>query len=241
MERMKIEIWSDIACPYCYIGKRKMDKALGLFSHRDEIELVWHSYELNPDLPKHALKESFAQYFSKSHGMSLEQANAFCMELTELAKEADLSYHLDKVVVANTSDALRLIKLAKKYGKATEAEEVFFDAYFVSGLDVSDQKTLLLLGKQIGLDEKEIADMLKGKEFLAEKEKDIDYSDNVLNLEYIPFYRINNKHIIQGSIPESDYLEVLNKAYAEWKSGTTDNDDNDIISGHSCSIGGVCN
>lgn len=240
MERMKIEIWSDIACPYCYIGKRKMDKALSLFAHKDEVELVWHSYELNPGLPKQASKKSFAQYFAESHNISLEQAENACAQLTALAKEAGLSYHLDKLVVANTSDALRLIKLAKESGKATEAEEVLFDAYFVSGMDVSDRNILLSLSKQIGLDIEEVKEMLDSDQYIAEKEDDIDYSDNKLNLEYIPFYRINTNQVIQGSIPIGDYQKVLDKAYSEWKEGKNDNNGNDIISGQSCSIGGIC-
>lgn len=239
MKKMKIEIWSDIACPYCYIGKRKMDKVLSQFAHKDEIELVWHSYELNPGLPKQASKQTFAEYFAQSHGISCAEVKANFAELTKLAKEAGLDYHLDKLIVANTSDALRLVKLANESGRATEAEEALFDAYFVRGMDVSDRKTLLKLGKQIGLEAEQVTLLLDTDKYSNDIQKDVDYSDNELNLEFIPFYRINGKQIIQGSIAVEDYLKVLNKAYDEWKTGKSSGGDA-VVNGKSCSIDGVC-
>lgn len=111
---MKVEIWSDIACPYCYIGKRKFENALAKFPHANEIELVWHSYELNPDLPKRSSGKSYYEYYAEIHQSTVEEAKAYLQELVDLAKEVGLDYHFEKLVVANTSDALRLVKLAKK-------------------------------------------------------------------------------------------------------------------------------
>ena len=220
---MTVEIWSDIACPYCYIGKRKFEKALALFEHRDEIKLEWHSYELNPDLPKKALDMSFAEYFSKENGASAEDVKAFCLKLTSLAKEQGLDFNFDNLIVANTSDALRLVKLANESGLADEAEEALFDAYFVKSKDAS------------------IVKMLDSDKYLEQIEKDIDYSENGLNLEYIPFYYFNNKDIIQGSIEVEDYIDMLNKAYTEWKEhGVGRGDGEKRSGGRSCSADGVC-
>lgn len=241
MKKMTVEIWSDIACPYCYIGKRKFEKALAQFEHRDEIKLEWHSYELNPDLPKKALDMSFAEYFSKENGASAEDVKAFCLKLTSLAKEQGLDFNFDNLIVANTSDALRLVKLANESGLADEAEEALFDAYFVKSKDISDRAILVELGVKIGLNEASIVKMLDSDKYLEQIEKDIDYSENGLNLEYIPFYYFNNKDIIQGSMEIEDYIDMLNKAYTEWKEhGVGQGDGEKRSGGRSCSADGVC-
>ncbi|NDV94478.1 DsbA family oxidoreductase [Dysgonomonas sp. 521] len=240
MSKMKIEIWSDIACPYCYIGKRKLEKALEQFPHSDSVELVWHSYELDPDLPKKATSQSIYSYFAKKYEMTEDEARATQSNVAKLAKEAGLNYDFDNLVVANTSDALRLIKLADESSLATEAEEVLFDAYFIKGLDISDHKVLVRLGVQIGLQEDDIQKMLDSDQYRADIKKDVEFSENELNLEYIPFYLFNNKQIVQGSIPPEEYLKVLNEAYAEWEKDGVSSERGDIISGQSCSIDGVC-
>uniref|UniRef100_UPI002638635C DsbA family oxidoreductase n=1 Tax=uncultured Dysgonomonas sp. TaxID=206096 RepID=UPI002638635C len=216
MEKMKVEIWSDIACPYCYIGKRKFENALAKFPHADEIELVWHSYELNPDLPKKPFGKSYYEYFAGIHHSTVEEAKADLQGLVDLAKEVGLDYHFEKLVVANTSDALRLIKLAKKYKLADQAEEVLFKAYFVDGEDISDKATLVRLGTSIGLSEDDIMILLNDDEFVVDIEADIRFSEDELDLEYIPFYLFNGKDIIQGSLAEEEYIEVLNKSYNFW-------------------------
>lgn len=240
MDKMKIEIWSDIACPYCYIGKRKLEMALDQFPNKDNVELVWHSYELDPNLPKEALESKIYGYFSMKYGMSVNEAHEAMKKTAVLAKEVGLDYDFDNLVVANTSDALRLVKLAKESGLATETEEVLFDAYFVKGKDVSDRSTLIELGTAIGLDKERIISLLDSDKYLAEIKKDIEYSENELNLEYIPFYLFNNKEIVEGSIAVEKYLDILNKSYAEWEQNGVSTGRGEIISGQSCSIDGVC-
>lgn len=236
---MKIAIWSDIACPYCYIGKRKLEIALDEFPHKDNIELEWHSYELDPELPKKASDQTIYSYFAKKFNVSEEEARISEGKVAELAKEVGLNYDFDKLIVANTSDALRLVKLANESGLATEAEEILFDAYFVRGLDISNQNVLVQLGTQIGLKEADILSLLSSDKYIADIKKDIEYSENEYDLEYIPFYIFNNKQIVQGSIASEKYLEVLNDAYKEWESGISSGN-GEIISGQSCSIDGVC-
>ncbi|MFV0467380.1 MAG: DsbA family oxidoreductase [Dysgonomonas sp.] len=242
MEKMKIEIWSDIACPYCYIGKRKMETALSQFPHRDEIELVWHSYELNPDFPKAALDKSYYQYLAEINHSTIEKEKIELQGLIHLAKSAGLDYHFDKVILTDTSDALRLVKLAKEKKLADEAEEILFKAFFVDGENISDRNTLIRLGVQIGLPEDEIANLLDSDKFLEEIKEDIRHSEDDLNLEYIPFYLLNNKYVVQGSIANEEYLDVLTKAYDDWKhngiSATVNEED--IITGQACSIDGKC-
>jgi protein disulfide-isomerase len=241
MNKMKIEIWSDIACPYCYIGKRKLEKALERFPHRKNVELIWHSYELHPELPQKATNQSIYNYIACKFGMSEDSAYEMQMQVSKLAKEVGLDYDFDKLVVANTSGALRLDKLANESGLATEAEEVLFDAYFAKGFDISDTNILIQLGTNIGLRKSDISAMLDSDKYLADIKKDTEYSEKELNLEYIPFYLFNNKQIVQGSIPSEDYLKVLEESYKEWQEKGISSEKGDIITGQSCSIDGVCN
>ncbi|MDR1090451.1 MAG: DsbA family oxidoreductase [Prevotella sp.] len=236
---MKIAIWSDIACPYCYIGKRKLEIALDKFPHKDSIELEWHSYELDPELPKKATGQTIYSYFAQKFDISEEEARISEGKIAELAKEVGLNYDFDKLIVANTSDALRLVKLANESGLATEAEEILFDAYFVKGLDISNRDVLVQLGTRIGLEEAGILSLLSGDKYIADIKKDIECGENEYGLEYIPFYIFNNKQIVQGSIASGKYLEVLNEAYKEWESGASSGN-GEVISGQSCSIDGVC-
>ena len=224
MSKIKVEIWSDIACPYCYIGKRKFEKALEQFPRANDVEVIWHSYELNPDLPKgtHSEIGKNAHYNSNSN-----------KKLQALAAEVGLEYNLDKLVYANTSDALRLVKLAKEKGLATEAEEVLFKAYFTDGKNVSSRQMLIEAGTSIGLDKAEIEELLDSERFLQEIKDDIAYSENVLNLEYIPFYQIDGKVTIEGSLAIDEYVKALEAA-------VSGNDDATSFSGQSCSIDGVC-
>lgn len=237
---MKIEIWSDIACPYCYIGKRKLENALEQFPQRENIQLVWHSYELDPTLPKKASGEPHYVRLAKNYGISEAEAKLKSVEVIELAKEIGLNYNYDILINANTSDALRLVKLANESGLATEAEEVLFKAYFIEGKDISDRSVLLNLGKQIGVKEEDINKTLDSDKYLSDIKKDMEYSEQELKLEYIPFYVFNNKHIVQGSIPSEDYLNILTKSYAEWEKDGVASERGDVISGQSCSIDGVC-
>lgn len=237
---MKIEIWSDIACPYCYIGKRKMENALNKFPHKSEVKIVWHSYQLDPDIPKKAPDKPFVKCFAEHLDVDQEKAQQNLDEVTDIARKTGLEYCFDKAIAANTADALRLVKLANVFDRANECEEILFKAYFTDGLDVSDRNVLIKLGTQIGLNEKRIVNILDGNSYYEELQKDKEYAENELNLEYIPFYLINGRHIIQGSLSEDDYFNIIEKAYLEWESGKTWEDGDNITGGKSCSIDGVC-
>lgn len=240
MNKMKIEIWSDIACPYCYIGKRKLEQALDQFPNRDNIELVWHSYELDPEISAADSCKPYYSYMAKRFGSTVEQIQKSNKKVTQLAKEVGLDYNFDQLIVANTSKALRMVKLAALCNLATEMEEVLFKAYFTEGRNIGNNDTLIELGTEIGLDKNSIIDLLNSDKFAADIKADIEYSENELKLEYIPFYLINNKHIVQGSIPTEDYLSILQKAYTEWEKEGISTTRNDSIKGQSCSIDGHC-
>lgn len=241
MNKMKIEIWSDIACPYCYIGKHKLKEALKIFPHKDEIEIVRHSYELNPDLPKKPLGKSIYQFMAEQYETGVEQQKENMNKLSSKAKSTGLEFNFDILVVTNTSDALRLIKLADKYKLANEMEEALFKAYFSEGKCISDKDILISSGKEVGLGEQDIINVLESDLYLKEIKDDIAYSEEKLDLQFIPFYLFNNNDIIQGSLNVDEYTNILNKSYALWKEkGSEENENKDRISGQACSIDGVC-
>lgn len=231
MEKMKIEIWSDIACPYCFIGKRKLEAALQKFPHADEVELVWHSYELNSDLGKGVLNIPYMKYY--------EGKEVQLKELLELGEAAGIQFNFEKLIITNTSDALRTIQHAGRYNLAAETTEAFFMAYFTQGKCISDREVIRDIAQQVGLPVDEVMQMLDSDAYVDVIINDIRYSEDELNLEYIPFYLFNQKTIIQGSIPSEVYSETLEKAYKDWKINGVSSGFDDAFRGQGCSIDGT--
>lgn len=230
MGKMKIDIWADIACPYCYVGKKKLEAALQAFPHADQIELVWHSYELNPDLKNEPLNSTYLDYYKDKQ----EELN----ELQKLAQATGIRFNFENLVITSTSDALRTIKLGRKYHLEGNTFEAFFFAYFTEGKCISDREVIKEIALNVGLPVEELMTMLDGNEFLTELTEDIRYSEDQLNLEYIPFYLFNNKTIIQGSISGDVYLETLKKTFDDWKSNGVSTQTDHSVKGIGCSIDG---
>lgn len=243
-EKMKIEIWSDIACPYCYIGKKKLEKALLQFDESDNISIIWRSYELEPDLPKGKQDKNYFEHLAEIKGVSVEEAQKSFNDIAAQAKEEGLVFNPQKIITTNTHDALRLIKLANKYNLGSEAEEILFKAYFTDGEDISDKNTLIRLFTQLSIAKAEIERSIDSFEYSEEVKNDITTAEEKLHLEFIPFYLLNNKYKIQGSISTENYIEIIQEAYTDWlENGSheeiTDNENN-ITTGKSCSIDGTC-
>ncbi len=230
---MKVEIWSDVVCPYCYMGKIIFESALKKFPQSNELEIIWHSYQLDPSLNKGKNGDLY-QYMADMEGVSYEEAVAGQNEVAAKARESGLVYNFDKAIITNTFDAHRLIHLAGKYKLADLAEEQLFKACFTEGLDISNHDVLLNIGQQIGLDKNQILQMLDSNEFANDVHTDIEDAEN-LNLYYVPFFLFDRKHIITGVVSEDDFLKVLNKVF------TKDDADIETIQGKSCSLDGTCN
>jgi protein disulfide-isomerase len=213
--KMKVEVWSDIMCPFCYIGKRHYEAALAKFPHANQVEIVWRSYQLDPTLPKPASKLNAYEYLAQRKGMSYEQSVAMHKNVIAMAKEAGLNYDYDKAVVANSFDAHRLIQLAKLNNLGDAAEERLFKAYFTEGKDMSDIPTLILLGKEIGLDEKLVTDVLNSNQYTDTVNKDIQEAEQI-GVQGVPFFVFNRKYAVSGAQPDSVFLETLNKSFDEW-------------------------
>lgn len=231
MDKMKIEIWADIACPYCFIGKKKLETALQNFPHTNQIELVWHSYELNPSLKKGPSSTSYLDYY-RDKGTMLE-------ELIQLANEVGITFNFEDVIITSTADALRTIKFARQYERSEATLEAFFMAYFTQGKCISDRTVIKEVALAVGLPTDKLEQMLDSKMYTDELTEDIRYSEDVLKLEYIPFYLFNNQTIIQGSIPYETYLQTLNRSFNDWLSHGASTHIGENITGKGCSIDGT--
>lgn len=210
---MKVEIWSDVACPWCYIGKRRFESAFAQFPHRDEVEVVWRSYRLDPDAPKHSEK-SVNEVLAGKYGVSRAQAAAMNERVSSIAAQEGLEYHLDSARYANTFDAHRLIHLAAAHGMQQEAEERFFKAYFTEGKDLGDAETLVQLIGEIGVDGDEARAVLAGDTYADAVEADVQRAAE-FGIQGVPFFALDEKYGISGAQPSELFGEVLETAWKD--------------------------
>ncbi|RXG26492.1 protein disulfide-isomerase [Leeuwenhoekiella polynyae] len=237
-EKMKVEIWSDIMCPFCYIGKRKFDKALEQFSHRDKVEVIWKSFDLAPNLKTHTFISS-VDFLQKHKGMSKAQAEQAIEGVTAFAKETDLDYDYDKVVVANTHRGHQLIHLAGQEGLQNEMKERLLKAYFIEGRNVDDVATLIQLGQEVGLEKAAIESELNESQFAAHIEQDI-LEARKIGVSGVPFFVFDRKYAVSGAQPEKQFLNVLGKAYIEWYA-KQETPQFEVLEGQNCDVSGNCN
>jgi len=212
---MKVDIWSDVICPYCYIGKRKFEMALQQFPHKAKIEIEWHSFELDPRSKPEAGTNVY-DYLAERKGQSREWAEHVHEQVTQAALQVGLVYNFDQAIVANTFDAHRLIQLAKNSNLGDIAEERLFKAYFTEGKNIADHGTLIDLGKEIGLKEPAIREMFLSKAMEEEVRND-EANAQILGIRGVPFFVLNNKYGISGAQAPEMFLQALHKAWSEFE------------------------
>lgn len=213
---MKIEIWSDIMCPFCYIGKRNFETALSQFAHNHKIDVEWKSFQLDPtmpELPEH--RNDVYSYVAEMKGMPYEHSVKAHNDVNQYAKHVGLDYKLDKVIVTNTLKGHRLIQLAKTKGLGANAEESLFAAYFTNGQNLNDHNTLIAIGKEIGLSEEEVTEALTNDIYKQKVEEDLKEA-RTLGVQGVPFFVINRRFAISGARQPADMLATIEKAYADW-------------------------
>jgi len=208
---MKIEIWSDVVCPWCYIGKRNLEVALTGFAHADQVQIEWRSYELDPRTPLR-VELSMDEVLSRKYGMTHEEATAANQRMTELAATVGLEYHLDKVQIGNTFDAHRLIHLAAHEGRGGAMKERLLRAYFTEGLPISDRATLAELAAEVGLDPGRVAEVLDGDEYAEEVRAD-EARAMELGSTGVPFFVFDERLGVPGAQPPDVLLRLLNRAW----------------------------
>jgi len=214
LTQFTIEIWSDIQCPFCYIGKRKLEIALKKFEKKDKIKIEWRSYQLNPNtISQPGL--SVYDYLAAIKGQTKEWSIKMHENVTNMAKEVGLNYHFEKTIIANSYNSHRLIQLAKAYKLSDQAEEHLFKAYFTEGKDIADKTTLLEIGKEIGLTETKILAVLNSDMYGAEVRADIAEAQTI-GVKGVPFFVFNRAYAISGAQDIEVFSETLQKSFSEW-------------------------
>jgi predicted DsbA family dithiol-disulfide isomerase len=235
---MKIEVWSDIMCPFCYIGKRRLEKALASFENKDQVQVVWKSFLLNPDMVTDP-SQSNLEYLANVKGWSLQQAQQITDQVTAMAAEEGLEYHLEKAVVANAKTAHRLLQLAKTLGKGDLMKERLLKAYFTEGANIDDRATLLSLAVEAGIEEQRASHCLDSDEFTQAVDEDI-YESRLIGVSGVPFFVLDRKFGISGAQPIELFEQTLKKAWdAHVKAETSIEVANGP--GESCDTDGNCN
>jgi predicted DsbA family dithiol-disulfide isomerase len=210
---MELEIWSDIACPWCYIGKRRLETALQRFEHADEVKLIWRSFELDPQAP--AQREGdLAVLLARKYGMTEEQARESQQQLTGLAAAEGLEFHLEQVKSGNTFDGHRLIHLADEHGRQADMKERLMRAYFTEGQLVSDRDALTALGVEVGLAEREVQEMFDGERF-ADAVRADEQAAQTLGISGVPTFIVDRRVGVTGAQPPELLLEMLSRGWTE--------------------------
>ncbi len=210
MAGVPVEIWSDIVCPWCYIGKRRLETALGTFEHADDVEMVWRSFQLDPSVPRGTtvpVYDSLAEKF----GGSREQVKAMTAQVAEIAEAEGLHYDFARAVTINTFDAHRLIHLAKAHGLGAEAHERLMRANLIEG-EILDTATLVRLGAEIGVPAAEAERVLAGDDYATDVEDDIRQA-RAYGASGVPFFVLNQAYGVSGAQSADVFLQALRTAY----------------------------
>lgn len=210
---MKINIWSDIRCPFCYIGKRKFEMALEKFQNKDEVEVIWHSFQLDPTLKTQPGLHAY-DYLAEIKGKSREQTVEMHDHVKRVAKEVGLDFDFDRAVVANSFNGHRLIQLAKSKNLGSAAEEQLFKAHFTDGRNIDDRDTLLEIGVAIGIPANEVGDVLDSDRFSEEVKADERLARSI-GIRSVPFFVLNDKFAVSGAQPPELFYQALQNAWED--------------------------
>lgn len=237
MERkMKVEIWSDVMCPFCYIGKRNFEKALSQFEHNDQVEIEWKSFQLDPTMPEvPKYQDDLYMFVADRKGLTYDQSKAMHRNLIQYAKSVGLEYNLEQTRVTNSLKTHRIIQFAKTKGWGDKAEERFFYAYFTQGKNLNDKATLIELGKEIGLTEAEINLALTDPIYIRKIENEVREAQS-LGARGVPFFVVDRKFAIAGAQQPAEFANVLKSAFENWQKETRI----DVMEGKSCNLDGDC-
>jgi predicted DsbA family dithiol-disulfide isomerase len=212
---VKVEIWSDVVCPWCYIGKRRFEAALAQFAQRESVEVEWKAFELDPHAVSASVNDGeYAGKLARKYGLDVAQAQQMLDSMTAAAAAEGLDFHFERAVRANTADAHQLIHLAGLRGVQDAMKERLLRAYFTEGEAVADRGVLIRLAVDAGLDEAEARAALDGATYLGAVRRD-EQEAVAFGISGVPFFVIDRKYGVSGAQPPSALLQVLEQAWAE--------------------------
>ncbi|SDR09565.1 Predicted dithiol-disulfide isomerase, DsbA family [Chryseobacterium soldanellicola] len=210
---MKIEIWSDVMCPFCYIGKHNFEKALEKLPFKDEVKVEWKSFQLDPTLnASEAI--STIEYFKEKKGVSEEQAKQMMQQVLQMGKNSGIDFNFEKALITNTFPAHKLLHLAKKYDKCSQMEEALFQSHFLNGENVADTETLISMAESLGIDKEETRQALTSNKYDYEVSQDIQEAKNH-GVTGVPFFILNEKYAVSGAQPVELFKNALTQTYQE--------------------------
>ncbi|MDQ2758771.1 MAG: DsbA family oxidoreductase [Actinomycetota bacterium] len=228
---MTVEIWSDVVCPWCYIGKRRFEGALARFARRDDVELVWRSFELDPAAaPSGAEQGRYAERLASKYGMPLDQAQGTLDAMTRTAAEEGLDFHFELARPGNTFDAHRLLHLAREHGLQDALKERLDHATFSEGSPPSDHASLRAHAVEVGLPADDVEAVLASARYADAVRADEEQA-RAYGISGVPFFVIDGKYGISGAQPADVVLEALERAWVEHAPLT-------VLAGSSASEGG---
>jgi predicted DsbA family dithiol-disulfide isomerase len=237
---MNIEIWSDVVCPWCYIGKRRFERAVASFGHPDEVTVTYRSFELDPNAPAQRAGTQ-AEHLARKYGMTVSQAEQANQEMTQRAAAEDLEFRFDLIRGGNTFDAHRLLHLAKDHGLQPEMKERLMRATFTEGLPVADQPTLVRLATEVGLPAEQVQAVLDGDAY-ADAVRADERQAARYGITGVPFFVADGKYAVSGAQPPEVLLQLLQRAHDESSQLTpvaaaTDSNSEASCDGDSCPVG----
>lgn len=227
---MKVQIWSDIMCPFCYIGKKNFEAALEKLPFKNEVEVEWKSYQLDPELSETSGSKTINEYLAERKRMPIEQIEQMQQRIKDMGKQVGISFNIENAIVANTFPAHKLIHFAAKSNKANEAEELLFKAYFTDAKNIADTQTLINIAEQLELNVDQAQYVLTSDSFDYEVKQDILEARNI-GVTGVPFFLLNDKYSLSGAQPGDLFVEALTQTYNETKA-------NNSAEGESCTIDG---
>lgn len=207
---MKIDIWSDVACPFCYIGKRHLEAALEKFPHRENVEVTWHSFELDPRAQQDYEEDQY-ELLAQKYGMSVEQAKMSTERVEASGAAAGIQFDFDNVKPTNTFNAHRLIQLAAQHGKQNEVEELLFTAYFTEGKHIGRPETLQAIAAAAGID----ASGLFDSDAYTKEVRADEAEAQAIGIRGVPFFVFDRKYAVSGAQPVSVFEQTLQKVWEE--------------------------
>jgi predicted DsbA family dithiol-disulfide isomerase len=209
---MRIDIWSDVVCPWCYLGKRRLEQALAGFEHRAEVEVVWHSFQLDPSAV--TSDEPTADRLAAKLGTDRAGVRAMHDRMAALAAEVGLDFHFEGTTATNTFDAHRLLHLAAEHGRQGELKERLLRGYFTDGERVGDHETLVRLAVEVGLPEAVVRELLAGDDRADQVHADLAQA-RAYGISGVPFFVLDARYGISGAQPTEVFSQALDQAWAD--------------------------
>ena len=211
--QLKIQIWSDVMCPFCYIGKRKIEEALNQFENQKSVAIEWKSFQLDPSFVA-TPNENIVDHLAEKYRKDTDWAQTMIDNMTDNAKRSGLDFHFEKAILANSLNAHRLLHLAKKHNLSNELEELLFKAYLTDGKNVNDLDTLESLGVEVGL-EKDAVEKVLHSDIYADEVSQDQLEAQSLGVTGVPFFVFDNKYAVSGAQATDVFLKTLEKTWEE--------------------------